>query len=665
MSTNQVTLLSIKELLNGSENYTIPRYQRNYAWEMAEITQLIRDIADHAKKQEQQYYYVGTLIVSKRTNSYEVIDGQQRLTTLTLLILHLKNHQSTIDLSWYNRVNIHFDSRENSKKTFDAFINGKKPKPEDSNKSLEIGLHDIIERYFPRILMENGLDTNTFINYFLNRVKIVRIPVPEETDVNHYFEAMNNRGEQLEKHEILKANLLRIISNENTIPDKLERNKNETCVHIVWEACSNMEKYVQFGFSTAVRKEIFPNDGSSNLLVNNFDSLCEILNKPSLSPNDNQRNNDQNKLIHLIEENRGENTNKENELTERFQSVINFPNFLLHTLSVHSNNEISLDDKHLIKEFEDHIIKYELPESTKEFIFNLLKCRYLFDSYIIKKDASQEKSNWSLKRFGWKEERNSVTMTLANTFGETNNNEGENLKTLMLLSALHVSAPAQSYKYWLNAALHYLFANIGEERSTIDAKNYRQHMESIAKAFVFDRYISPNEKSASYYDIIYKHKGQLQNTYEVHDPEKLKQRLTYNEIPNHLVFNYLDYLLWLAEASKDRNKDNEINSFRFTQRNSIEHFYPQNPADTRYLEERDLHSFGNLCLISHSNNSDLRNYMPKDKKRRYEEKVKKIDSIKQYLMFKDAENWDANTISLHCKQMVDVLLNSLKVDCNV
>ena len=85
--------LSIKELLSSNEEYFIPIYQRNYAWEEGEINQLLQDIIDYLPKN--QNYYIGTLVVHQRPNAtFETIDGQQRLTTLSLLAAYLKRDKA-------------------------------------------------------------------------------------------------------------------------------------------------------------------------------------------------------------------------------------------------------------------------------------------------------------------------------------------------------------------------------------------------------------------------------------------------------------------------------------------------------------------------------------------------------------------------------------------
>ena len=117
-----ITQLSIKQLLSGSVHYVIPMYQRNYAWDEGEITQLIQDVIDYLPAG--RIYYIGTLVVFERTDGtdsiFEIIDGQQRLTTISLIASFLKNEQ-VCDVSWYQKLAIDFDSREHSRETLNVY----------------------------------------------------------------------------------------------------------------------------------------------------------------------------------------------------------------------------------------------------------------------------------------------------------------------------------------------------------------------------------------------------------------------------------------------------------------------------------------------------------------------------------------------------------------
>ena len=175
--------------------YTIPLYQRAYAWEDKQLVQLIEDIQDVA---EDANYYIGSLIVAKQNNKYEVVDGQQRLTSLFLLLNCLGvNVKPTLtfacrEKSNYTLRNIEELLTENrSKLDMDRIESG-------IQRGVKILSHEIAKDDF---------DKESFMHK-LAKVIVYRIEVPENTDLNRYFEIMNTRGEQLEQHDILKATLI-------------------------------------------------------------------------------------------------------------------------------------------------------------------------------------------------------------------------------------------------------------------------------------------------------------------------------------------------------------------------------------------------------------------------------------------------------------------------
>ena len=85
-------------------------------------------------------------------------------------------------------------------------------------------------------------------------MRIIRTTLPAKTDLNHYFEVMNSRGEQLEKHEIVKAALmdrLRDVEDPDTARWTFAR---------IWDACSDMSRHVQARFSSGDRTKLFSDD---------------------------------------------------------------------------------------------------------------------------------------------------------------------------------------------------------------------------------------------------------------------------------------------------------------------------------------------------------------------------------------------------------------------
>ncbi len=628
MPTN-LTPLNISQLLNGNSHYSIPIYQRNYVWGEKEITQLIQDIADYAEKNSNKDYYIGTLVVYERKDEikdliYETIDGQQRLTTLTILLSTLKNNKAklnfTNDISWF-KLNLAFDSRVKSTETLQNVYDGNVSRY-NFNTEIKSAYEDCLKILERVIKDKKNFTIQQFCDYMFQKVLILRVPVPADTNLNHYFEIMNSRGEQLEKHEVLKAKLLEILST-NEVETK--------AFNQVWEACSNMEKYVQYGFSVSERNLIFGNNDWNKIEATSFDDLTSKLTNNQAS---------ENQKLSAFDILKGQKSfqnknEQDNENPDRFNSVINFPNFLLHVLRVQQRKNIPLDDKRLLDTF-DEVLKNETNKEifVKTFAFNLLKCKFLFDNYVIKREFLNGTDNWSLKRLKW---YSGNKVSYVNSFGVEENNDDANNKTiLMLLAMFHVSTPTLVYKHWLNATLKYVYENFGQ----IESDKYTTYLKTLAKSFLFDRFLASSPKE--YFEIIYTNSGTTKNTENDIDLTKLDQGTSVE----NFVFNYLDFLLW-----QEQHDDN----FKFTFRSSVEHYYPQNPLEgLEPLGQTNVDKFGNLCLISNNTNSRLWN-LPPDGKKSYFLNTNTYESLKQKIMLREPK-WTLTEIEKHGKEMTDKLI---------
>jgi hypothetical protein len=646
----KIEVLSISQLLSGKVPYAIPIYQRNYAWGAKEIEQLIQDIIDFAGSPGDKSYYIGTLVVSaahkKDQNYFDVIDGQQRLTTLSILTAVIRNLYPEIELNWFQSLNLKFLSREKSLLSLRAIYDNEL---ETAHQELNIiAAYHICAKELKRRTEGIGMSVQQFTDYLFHYVKVLQVPLPEGIDLNHYFEIMNSRGEQLEKHEILKAKLM------NSFNDLENREALEACFDLIWEGCSDMESYIQSGFSVTQRDLIFAQQDWNRLVVSSFDEFVEKM-TPTLTAGGSADE----QLISDILSSPQQKAKSEvsDDVPDRFNSVINFQNFLLHVLRVKTRDaDAALDDKRLIPIFENflpHQAAHRL-SFVKQFIFDLLKSKLLFDKYIIKREFNSNTDRWSLKSLRWYSSGNNVNgVKYTNTFpeGQTDPFDADNWRILMLLSMFHVSLPSMSYKYWLNAALNYLFSQF-----EVESKYYISYLEYIAKSFVFDRYLcntGHTEKRLEYQEIVYQDLARNSRDRSMIDTGKMY----YHNIENNLVFNFLDYLLWLD--LKDTDKDSRVRSFEFTFRSSVEHYYPQTPINDEIpkMDEVYLHSFGNLCLISHEKNSRYSNYTPRAKYEQYGPSVA-LDSIKQYLMMKEPI-WLADDVVRHQQAMLHIFYNHL------
>jgi len=444
---------------------------------------------------------------------------------------------------------------------------------------------------------------------------------------------MNNRGEQLEKHEILKAQMLEIIKDDKP---------TSYAFNLIWEACSDMERYVQYGFSTDERNLVFKEGNWNELVCSSLDEIAHKLNNVPKVQKTQETVDDLNKDLDIqaIINFKGSfelNKNHNEDAPERFSTVINFSNFLLHVLRIQTELDISLDDKRLIDFFKDYLDTSNTAESklkfVKDFGFSLLKAKHLFDQFIIKREFIREKDQWSLKKLKWYAGNK---VSYVNAFEE---NDALNKNILILLAMFHVSTPTLVYKHWLNAALNFLFYT-----KEITALSYKEYLENLAKAYLFDRYIAKSE--IDYYNIIFENKGISVNrnselNYDFSNLDK-------GTAVENFVFNYLDYILWM------RNTDGSSN-FEFTFRSSVEHYYPQNPISAEHKIDSSIYDlFGNLCLISSSKNSRLSNHMPEAKKDYYH-KVG-ADSLKQKLMM-SISPWEEAQIREEGEKMKQILLN--------
>ena len=637
--------------------YVIPRYQRAYAWEEKEIEQLIDDICDD--NDPKRDYYIGSLIVARRKADdeveYEVIDGQQRLTTIYLLL------QCLLDEGYFSRGEVSvgevlsFDCRSKSNYTL-AYIRGDAQKSEGKEELLDQSILlavDIIKKKLAREFGDRVEDQKEFVDR-LKHVVLYRIEVPEHTDLNRYFEIMNTRGEQLEQHDILKARLM------NYLDDACER---EAFARI-WEACSDMTGYVQMHFSVEDREKLFGQWWSDPTSKN---ALKELY-KGKRQSEGKSEGLDISKIIDLkSEEDDVEAALEKGDAEARFESIIDFPYFLLHVLRVFCRAErlsmdgaeelgSLLDDKLLLKDFDKVIASCEKRGDkdvkrwfARRFIRRLLRSRFLFDKFIIKREhiEGDQEGSWSLKElrvykkgpryvnteFGYYRERGKEQKSLE-----------RNRECLMIQSALRVSYTSPKVMHWITRLLVWLLKN-ESECAKLTSKAERIAAEAVAEGF-FEKTL---EEMRAY------------------DLRKYKsENYAFGVRTPHIVFNYLDYLLW--KKAKKTHKD-----FVFEFRNSVEHWYPQHPSDGTIepWDGRDV--FGNLCIISRSVNSKFSNLSPASKMDTYRAmvqkgslKLRKMGEIIDKLLRKTekpgvaAKLWRQSECAKHEKEMIRLLCRALQ-----
>ncbi|MDD2445396.1 MAG: DUF262 domain-containing protein, partial [Clostridia bacterium] len=188
--------LSIFDLLNEN-NYSIPLYQRNFAWTDVEITQLIIDVLDSIKENRPEYF-IGTLVVSKIGDVYSIIDGQQRFTAIVLIALAIQNEYSPTT-KYVEKINLYFSARKRSDETLNSLFANDIDTSRSTDGELRRGYDETVSAIKEHIESNDysGISIDDFYEYLFDKVKIFISEMPQDLDVNLYFERFNSRGEQL------------------------------------------------------------------------------------------------------------------------------------------------------------------------------------------------------------------------------------------------------------------------------------------------------------------------------------------------------------------------------------------------------------------------------------------------------------------------------------
>ena len=599
--------------------YIISLYQRAYAWEDKQLTQLIEDILDVS---EEANYYIGSLIVSKQHDKYEVVDGQQRLTSLYLLLSCLG-----IEV----KPTLTFACRDKSNYTLrniDELLLENR-----SNIDMDRVEANLLRgiRILTNELRKKDFDKEIFLRK-LSKVVVYRIEVPENTDLNRYFEIMNTRGEQLEQHDILKAQLI----------SYLDTDVEKELFATIWDACSDMTGYVQMHFvskNNTVREALFGAEWNE-MPKNNWYSYKNVLKNCGKAD-------ESFKIADIIDKDFAV-SNYDGYIDEdiriRFESIIEFPYFLIHVLKVYvSLNGIEhekagtkimdelLDDKKLVDAFDRVVshgiqdgkyIRNQKTEFSKNFIVCLLRTRYLFDNYIIKREFANDNSDgeWSLKSLYVSGQQSKKKPYYRNSkftkSGEwTTTNDWRTKTNIMIQSALRVSYTSPKVMHWITKLLIWLSEDNCKHIKNDDLTRYDEFVEQIAIDAVnkdFFAYCEDGDYAMG-----------------VDTP--------------HIVFNYLDYLLWYDNRKK-------YDDFTFEFRNSVEHWYPQNPSEGTFEQWTDgVDQFGNLCIIQRNVNSKFSNMSPEAKKSTFKDMIAK-GSIKLRIMSEMTESKDGKVASLYWKE---------------
>jgi len=310
MSKINFEIKGIGKLIKES-HLKVPIYQRSFAWEEKQIEELLNDIKESINEEE---YFLGTIVLTKiqELNRLEIVDGQQRISTIAIFFAALKMNLS--DKKSSNKIQedylSEYDIREGENipklelnqqdnNFFREYIinrNTEYPDKIESHRRIKKAF-DVSENFIDKLLKSNNNDPNVLYDWkeFIDeKLKIVLIIVPSEANAFTIFETLNDRGLELAQIDLLKnylyskAGSRRLKEAQNSwveLTSKIESSENEglvlTYIKHHWAS--------QHGFVRVKNKELYSNIKKGiknttqvitfiNTLKNDVDIYLAILN---------------------------------------------------------------------------------------------------------------------------------------------------------------------------------------------------------------------------------------------------------------------------------------------------------------------------------------------------------------------------------------------------
>lgn len=643
-------LIDIASIVNAGWSFNIPIYQRLYVWIEEQIKTLFEDLHTAYTTKKDLYYIGGIITVENisKPNLYDLVDGQQRFTTLWLLSNELGR-----DMSPFTHIDgnlrLQFSIRENVSEFFTSIkrtSNNVSEASTDFSDLIQLGkARNLIIQLIDKYLSDEA-DKQAFSNFIYNKVKMVKTIVPKSSDLNKLFEALNNRGAQLEHHEILKAHLLSLIDNVN------KRQKYSK----IWQACSVMDNYIERVIAIEIGSAkniaaIYHNGFEINNVFNFFNyrdsnkelSLSEVIKKTDKYST----------ISDTVKEELNYHPEAKEDEFESVRSILSFPQLLLHTLRIflfiNDKEDIQrINEKELLEIFNEHFFKPDFinEKLVIDFIKTLFKVRYAFDRYVIKWVTVENNKEEHLIKDIYKQNQKKGGQTYF-----LRRLKRDELNGISLLQSVLYHSQQNTTQYWLTPFLYRMICN---------TPNFNE-------AFFWLRQLDNTLLSSNKDDIPLSERT-IQSMSEYLD-FKPDLHAIFGTIDNpnkygtsfpHYWFYKIEFVLWYY---RDRLEKSETwKDYKMTARNSIEHIGPQNP---RFPEDKVctemLDTMGNLVLVTRSINSEYSDKAFGVKKSMFLDKKRKgsIDSLKSDLIYEE-DKWNDELAKKHFKKIIELLNDYFK-----
>ena len=582
-----------KSIAEEDKYFSIPLYQRLFAWGEPQVKGLLEDLFNHFKETDKPYY-LGMLSCIKMSDYYDLIDGQQRFTVMTLLGIVFQQY----DEQWKDFLargkRLSFKARSKDQEYLKALID-QSGNITDKNAKMDAAINVIREFMSNQERFPDDMSRADFANKTYTRLSFYfsELPASYNTDprsLNKYFEAMNAYGKGLEQHEILKVDLMRNEEDQeyltrvwNAVCEMgrpiIKRDEENESIHDYRWRYINAIKLCQIGnFKDAL------NGCRSSFDKINSATIAEIEAKPK--------------------------SNSETAFEEdKDNVVISFPEFLMMVLDIHLdlNGSYSFYKKDLLRSFKENQIL-----DKQAFYGLLLLYRLLLDYYIITIEEDSKGNKYEV------------------LMAESTHDEKSSKDALTQYQSMMYVSQTPLYN-WLKPLLIKLQGCSPEFASSHEILCWLKDIDDA-----------------------------------LHTLPKSVDSLSYDSGVDRYWFWRLDYYLWEKRGKyfAEGAEQEIVSNYKFRANRSIEHLHPQHQANNDEWPVQDVHSFGNLAMISQSFNSEQSDDPVTVKFARIKDQAANLSlqSIKMYLMYNEADKnpsgWTREIMLSHQQKMFELLKES-------
>ncbi len=595
------------EIFFENNRYEVPRFQREYAWGMEQIKELWQDIESVSKEDKDSIFFGNFIFLndSNHENVLSIIDGQQRLTTLQLLLIAIrtraktltsKRNDNTLQISNINNLIEYYDSKFSNKENtgvkkvkveksirplFDIMADYKWDGivPEKINnfdgrkyRKIKRKIEPVYSFFFEKV---KDLDTQELADLLdaLEKIFVTKIEITDPTEAFDIFERTNARGVKLAQSDLVKNLLFQ--KTEESFHDEVESKWTEIAGNSLEKLSQMLKYYVVTTNGKTLKKEIFPilsarvKSVSPHTLIQellHFSFFYKMMSHDSIMTLESTREFFKKINFNLILENDSHNKSIIRSISafQLFNITQIYPLIYSYIVSLHRLNK-ELEEKNKISKNK---------KTASEYLLNFIK---------------------RLENFHF------VNTIICSNIG----NQVENLYS-DYSKEFHLAKDLNDFIEIENTFKDELL-KLRESKKTFVSKftelSYEEDDHNIIR-YIFDRISNTGSKGAQIYPL--------------YNPDK-------------------------------ESKSKECN---------IEHFYPQ----TKFENESDLigfdfgHNIGNLLVIPKHSNSKFSSLLPKEKFALIKDELKHLINIgnKEIIITKYVdEEWNQKLITLRASELAD------------